>query len=198
MKKLILGLSILILNSDITAHAAATGIQLELVNPSTGLSTETFALTSSTLNFSLDIAVQESGETDTLGSFDVTLAMLPSGLTFDGYTNLVAGFLPNTSTGLHYSATVNTQDVTINSAQLTLVVANFTASAPGSYAVGFIAPGGFQELADDNFNPLSFTNDNNTATIAMAPEPVGYILLLSGLGLLMVFGHCLRVAGRNS
>jgi hypothetical protein len=131
-----------------------------------------------------------------LGHFAASqsLATLPSGLTFDGFTDLVAGFLPNNSSGLHYSATVNTQDVTIKSTQQTLVVANFTAAAPGNYAISFIPPGDFQELSDGNFNPLSFTSNNNTATIATAPEPVVYSLLLLGLGLLMAFGRFLRAA----
>jgi hypothetical protein len=171
-------------------------VKLELVSSATGLPTET--VTPLNTIFTLNIAVQDTTGTQVLAGFDLTLASLPTGLTFDGFSDLTSNFTANAAPdgALSYSATSNGPafNITIGLTPITLLQATFTATntlALGPYTLDFIAPGLAQGLDDPTGDRIPYQDILDT--LIVAPEPGAENLLFLGLAAVIGFGLRRRI-----
>lgn len=205
---LLMGVTLTLLGTVATTRSLAIPVvypvDLELVDPSTGLAGESVISTTGSATFTLNIDVQDptaaTTGTQVLGGFDITLSALPTGLTFEGYSGLISGFVENNSTGLSYSASANgkSNDVTIGTGQTDLLTATFLATATGNYNIDFISQSNTnsQELSDGNGIAFNYTDVANTANVTVAPEPpVSLLVLLGALSLagLVLWNHVPRL-----
>lgn len=171
---------------------------LNLVSPTDSATvTETVGST-----FSLDIDYTSTGTAATsLAIFNITLSgsssgatALPSGLTFDGFSDLNSGFsgaVSNTDP-LIFSATANNSGDDISSTSPTmLLVATFTANAAGLYNLYFAPVSNPSTTTDDQglFNAtttaIPYTAVGATVVV---PEPDSMSLCLTGMAFLLGFG----------
>jgi hypothetical protein len=196
MKKFLLIFSCLAAFS-LPSFAQAT---LDLIG-SNGTATVT---TTAGSNFILNIDYTSTSLTAPLAAFDIDLSgsstaatAIPTGLTFDGFSNLVSGFSGAVS-GVDadiFSASANSSANDISStSSTTLLTATFTANAAGSYTL-FFAPNGSTTTDDQglyNSSGTALTYVATGAAVTVAPEPSIGSLLGLGVTALLGLGFCRR------
>jgi len=174
-----------------TTSQADAQVLLQLVNPNTGALTESLPATAGT-NFTLDIDVQDLTSTQALAGFDLSLSSLPVGITLNSFTQVLPDFVPNANSpaSLFYSADDgdSSEDVAINAMPTNILQANFTlanALTPGTYYIDFEAPGLFQDIDDDNGNPITYTDQKVALVVTSAPEPNTTLLFALGMAIIL-------------
>lgn len=170
------------------ASSAQGQVILKIVDPNTGLSSETVTSQVGS-SFTLDIDVQDTTGTAALAGFDLALAPLPAGITLTGYTQVLPNFTPNIPGSPNSAIDGNSsQDVIIGSIPTNILKANFTitgAVVPGTYTIDFVAPGFNQDLVDDIGNTIPYTDQGMSLTVTSVPEPgIGFLLFF---GLIVIF-----------
>jgi hypothetical protein len=162
---------------------------LTLVTPGTSNSTVTI-----TPNSSFTLEADVSGlSSPGLDIFDLTLGTLPSGVTLTSTTDLLSNWYLASNVGAQsYGGTAeyNSNDPGPGGVSDDLVVSaklvdfNFTVNGtPSAGTINFAAPGvGTQDMYDENFNAIAFSQSG--ASIVIAPEPPAWLLI--GTGMLLI------------